>query len=172
MILTSTVLNLTLIADGIPFSTRAYWMRRTNQVLGERSGFPCPFAVFGTAVVNHTDTDGFGDLIRIGVNQNRQTGNPPLHGEIAAITNCTAILADPYGRFRLTASEAQAAFVGLTLYTNAESCPMTVLIGDVLANETDPYYLWQFDPAYPCPDDCSHFGNGTRCRVHTKEELR
>jgi purine nucleoside permease len=45
-------------------------------------------------------------------------------GEIAAIKNCTAILTDPNGKFRMTASEAQAAFVDLTLYTNAESCPM------------------------------------------------
>ncbi|KAE8156931.1 cytidine deaminase-like protein [Aspergillus tamarii] len=211
--------QVVLTTNGIPFSTRAYWMRRANQALGELSGSPCPFAPFGTAVVNHTDTDGFGDLICIGVNQNRQIGNPSLHGEIAAIANCTAILTDPYGRFRLTASEAQAAFADLTLYTNAESCPMcasairwagfkeyvygtsidtlvrkgwsqihisslevfqasldlmsrTVLIGDVLANETDPYFLWQFDPTYPCPDGCLHSGNGTRCRAFTRDELR
>lgn len=45
-------------------------------------------------------------------------------GEMAAIKNCTAILTDPNGRFNLTASEAEDAFADLTLYTNAESCPM------------------------------------------------
>ncbi|RAQ48237.1 hypothetical protein AFCA_013294 [Aspergillus flavus] len=218
-ILSSTIPNTTLIANDIPFSTRAYWMRRANKALDELSGSPCPFAAFGTAIVNHTDTDGLGDLICIGVNQNRQTGNPSLHGEIAAITNCTAVLTDPHGRFRLTASEAQAAFVDLTLYTNAESCPMcasairwagfkeyvygtsidtlvrkgwsqihisslevfqasldlspqTVLMGDVLVNETDPYFLWQYDPVYPCPEGCLRSGNGTSCRVFTSDELK
>jgi purine nucleoside permease len=45
-------------------------------------------------------------------------------GEIAAITNCTDILTDSRGDFRLTKSEAQSAFSDLSLYTNAESCPM------------------------------------------------
>lgn len=53
-------------------------------------------------------------------------------GEIAATTNCTAVLTDPHGRFRLTASEAQAAFVDLTLYTNAESCPMVRRLSPML----------------------------------------
>lgn len=45
-------------------------------------------------------------------------------GEIAAITNCTDILTDSQGDFRLSTSEAQSAFSDLSLYTNAESCPM------------------------------------------------
>lgn len=45
-------------------------------------------------------------------------------GEIAAIKNCTLILTDPKGDFRLTPSEAQDAFAEFSLYTNAESCPM------------------------------------------------
>lgn len=48
-------------------------------------------------------------------------------GEIAAITNCTAILTDPQGEFRLTPVEAQNAFSDLSLYSNAESCPMVRL---------------------------------------------
>ncbi|KAE8379991.1 cytidine deaminase-like protein [Aspergillus bertholletiae] len=219
-ILSSTVFpDPALTVNGIPFSTRAHWMRRANEALGELTHSPCPFAAFGTAIVNHTDTNGLGDLICIGVNQNRQTGNPALHGEIAAITNCTTVLTDPHGRFRLTTSEAQDAFADLTLYTNAESCPMcasairwagfreyvygtsidtlvqngwsqihisslevfqaswdlspqTLFMGDVLANETDPYFLWQFDPTYPCPDGCSRSGNGTRCRVSMRDELK
>lgn len=58
-------------------------MRQANKALDELSGSPCPFAAFGTAIVNHTDTDGLGDLICIGVNQNRQTGNPSLHGTLS-----------------------------------------------------------------------------------------
>ena len=45
-------------------------------------------------------------------------------GEIAAIANCTSILTDPTGRYNFTASQAQSAFSSLSLYTNAESCPM------------------------------------------------
>lgn len=47
-----------------------------------------------------------------------------MAGEMSAIKNCTAILTDPHGRYRMTASEAEDAFADLTLYTNAESCPM------------------------------------------------
>jgi tRNA(Arg) A34 adenosine deaminase TadA len=50
--------------------------------------------------------------------------NPHPTGEIAAIKNCTSILTDPNGKFRMSAPEAQEAFADLTLYTNAESCPM------------------------------------------------
>ena len=45
-------------------------------------------------------------------------------GEIAAIANCTAVMTDPEGPYNYTASQAQAAFKQLSLYTNAESCPM------------------------------------------------
>lgn len=45
-------------------------------------------------------------------------------GEIAAIQNCSAVLTDPSGPYNLSATEALAAFADLTLYTNAESCPM------------------------------------------------
>ena len=45
-------------------------------------------------------------------------------GEIAAIQNCTAVLTDPAGPYKLTPKQAQAAFADLSLYTNAESCPM------------------------------------------------
>ena len=43
---------------------------------------------------------------------------------MAAINNCTAIMTDPHGRYRLTPHDTLAAFRNLTLYTNAESCPM------------------------------------------------
>ena len=43
---------------------------------------------------------------------------------MAAINNCTAIMTDPHGRYRFTPHDTLAAFRNLTLYTNAESCPM------------------------------------------------
>lgn len=43
---------------------------------------------------------------------------------MAAIANCTAILTDPAGTYRFNTSQALAAFEDLSLYTNAESCPM------------------------------------------------
>ena len=69
-------------ADPIAYSTRAFWMRQANEALSLLSG-PCPFAAFGTAIVNHTATtsDGLGELICIGINENAKTGNPTLHGE-------------------------------------------------------------------------------------------
>lgn len=131
-----------LMVNGVSFKTRSRWMRLANQALGDLSGSPCPFAAFGTVIVNHTDST-VGELICMGVNENGKTGNPSLHGqrgqfhtiqnmanyiycigEIAALTNCTSILTDPRGKYRLTATEAAAAFTDLSLYTNAESCPM------------------------------------------------
>ncbi|OTB01568.1 hypothetical protein M426DRAFT_323330 [Hypoxylon sp. CI-4A] len=185
--------------DSIPYSTRAYWMRQANTALGS----PCPFAAFGTVIVNHTANDaGPGELVCAGANNRSSTGNPILHGEIVAINNCTQILTDPQGPYKLSPSEALNAFANLTLYTNAESCPMCAsairwagfkeyvygtsidtltakgwsqiqissaevfqkssglspsgtLIAGVLTNETDPYFLWQYDAEYPCPKGCS-----------------
>jgi hypothetical protein len=66
--------------DGVSFEIRARWMRLANQALSDISGSPCPFAAFGTVIVNHTDSP-VGKLICMGVNENRKTGNPALHGE-------------------------------------------------------------------------------------------
>jgi hypothetical protein len=71
----------TLSPDIIPYETRMYWMRRANAALAELAS-PCPFGAFGSVVVNHTDTmsDPKGKLVCMSVNQNRQKGNPTLHG--------------------------------------------------------------------------------------------
>lgn len=126
---------------------------------------------------------------------------------MAAISNCSSVLTDPNGPYRLTATEAAAAFADLSLYTNAESCPMCAsavrwagfreyiygtsidtliekgwgqirigsvdvfrqsfdlphqsrLVAEVLTNETDPYFLWQYDPSYPCPTGCERSSTG------------
>ncbi|KAJ2899482.1 hypothetical protein MKZ38_003039 [Zalerion maritima] len=181
-----------LSIEGISYSTRAYWMRMANEALYGVLGRPCPFAAFGTVIVNHTG-DGLGDLVCMGANSNKITGNPSMHGEMAAISNCSGIFMDPEGPYKMTASESQDAFTDLSLYTNAESCPMcasairwagfkeyiygtsidtliekgwgqirissievfrqsfdlgtvTSLIAEVLTNETDPYFFWQYNP--------------------------
>lgn len=131
---------------------------------------------------------------------------------MAAINNGTTVLTDPQGPYKLTASQAQKAFSSLSLYTNAESCPMcasairwagfkeyiygtsidtlikrgwgqirigsmevfeqsfdlanpTRLIGEVLTNETDPYFFWQYDPDYPCPKGCERQEGSCRSSV-------
>jgi hypothetical protein len=66
-----------LTVNGIPFSTRAHWMRQANLALGA----PCPFAAFGSVIVNHTATIGLGTLVCTGANSNSVTGNPTLHGD-------------------------------------------------------------------------------------------
>ncbi|KAI2620141.1 cytidine deaminase-like protein [Hypomontagnella submonticulosa] len=106
--------------NGIAFSTRAYWMRQANLALGH----PCPTAAFGTVIVNHTGNSGLGELVCVGANSISSTGNPTLHGEIVAINNCIQILTDTSGPYKLSPSDALAAFANLSLYTNAESCPM------------------------------------------------
>ena len=152
---TAVIGDSALTINGIPFSTRAYWMRRANEALAQLSS-ACPFAAFGSVIVNHTDPGGLGELVCIGANSNSGTGNPTLHGklrcpsgdalyfktrelnrtrkgEIAAISNCSSVLTDPNGPYKFSASEALAAFADLSLYTNAESCPM------VSASHTPPF---------------------------------
>ena len=111
-----------LTVNGIPPSTRAHWMRAANNAL-VASGSSCPFAAFGTAIVNHTSS-GDGELICIGVNTIADDGNPTLHGEIAAINNCTSVLRDPNGPYKLSPEETSEAWKQLSLYTTAEACPM------------------------------------------------
>ncbi|KAJ7472152.1 guanine deaminase [Mycena latifolia] len=201
-----------LSINSVPFSTRAFWMRRANAALAEL-GSPCPFSAFSSVIVNHT-APGLGELVCIGVNANRQTGDPTLHAEIAAIHNCSAILTDPSGPYKLSPVRALDAFAQLSLYTNAESCPMCAsavrwagfreyiygtsietlvqqgwgqirisslevfkqsfelpdparLIGEVLANETDPYLLWQFNPDYLYPAGCSRSASGSCAATKT-----
>ena len=35
------------------------------------------------------------------------------------------------------------------------------LIGNVLTNETDPYFAWQYNASSPCPGGCERDTNGT-----------
>jgi hypothetical protein len=58
-------------------------MRKANSALAELYT-PCPFAAFGSVIVNHTDLSHgpFGKLVCYSVNQNAQKGNPTLHGKL------------------------------------------------------------------------------------------
>ncbi|KAI0662938.1 cytidine deaminase-like protein [Cubamyces menziesii] len=120
--LESIVALPTLSINSVPIAVREGWMRRANAALAELAS-PCTFSAFASVIVNHTASDA-GELVCIGVNSNVNTGDPILHGEIAAIQNCTAVLTDPAGPYKFTPKQAQAAFADLSLYTNAESCPM------------------------------------------------
>ena len=107
----------------IALALREKWMRVAIQALHDLAS-PCPFSAFGAAIVNHTYSTPGGDLICIGVNTIADDGNPTLHGEIAAINNCTSVLRDPNGPYRLSPEQTSEAWKQLSLYTTAEACPM------------------------------------------------
>ena len=79
-----TLASSELTINNVPSSTRAYWMRRANAALADLTS-PCPFAAFGTAIVNHTSPgrNGLGELVCIGANAMTQDGNPTLHGTVS-----------------------------------------------------------------------------------------
>jgi hypothetical protein len=103
-------------------STRAHWIRHANAALPSLSS-SCPFMAFSTAIVNHSDTSlsPLGQLICLGVNDVLDSGNPTLHGEVAAINNCTEILRRREG---WKGEDVGKAWRELSLYTNGEPCPM------------------------------------------------
>ncbi|KAI4788367.1 hypothetical protein E4T44_13485 [Aureobasidium sp. EXF-8845] len=92
-------------------SPNAHWMLVASSANLAIS--PCPFAPYGTAVVNHTlslsNSSHFGELICTGVNDNHHSANPTLHGEMAAFVNCSDILTDPEGVYKLSANKAREA---------------------------------------------------------------
>jgi hypothetical protein len=67
-----------LTINGIPYATRVHWMRQANLALHA----PCPFAAFGSVIVNHTKTEGLGTVVCTGANANYKFGNPTLHGSL------------------------------------------------------------------------------------------
>lgn len=117
-VLATTAATETL-SPHVSLKTREHWMRVAISALPS----PCPFAAFGAAIVNHT-ASAKGELVCIGANSAHETGNPTHHGEIAAINNCTSVLTDPRGAYRLSPQEAYAAWQDLSLYTTGEPCPM------------------------------------------------
>lgn len=111
------------IASAASLEVREHWMQVAISVLHNLVS-PCPFAAFGTAIVNHTSSAGLGELVCLGANAVASTGNPTLHGEIAGINNCTLVLTDPSGPYGISPPEVPSAWKDLTLYTTAEPCPM------------------------------------------------
>lgn len=84
----ATIANPTLTINGVSFATRAHWMRLANEALSLIDGSTCPFAAFGSVIVNHTQhPDGLGELVCMGANSASRTGNPSLHGEMRPINN-------------------------------------------------------------------------------------
>ncbi|EFQ32122.1 cytidine and deoxycytidylate deaminase zinc-binding region [Colletotrichum graminicola] len=102
-----------LTVNSIPAEKRVEYMRKTNEALYRQSG-PCPFAAFGAIIVNHTSDE----VVCEGANF--RTGDPTIHGEISAINACTAKVT----KQGMTPTEIFAAWGDLSIYTNAESCPM------------------------------------------------
>lgn len=88
-------------------------MRKTNEALYIQSR-PCTFAAFGVITVNRT----FDYIVCEGANF--RTGDPTIHGEISAINTCMA----KFTEAGMTPTEIYAAWGDLSLYTNAESCPV------------------------------------------------
>ncbi|KAK2779582.1 cytidine and deoxycytidylate deaminase zinc-binding region [Colletotrichum kahawae] len=114
------------------------------------------------------------------------TAKVDLHGEISAINACTAKFTEQ----GMTPTEIYAAWGDLSIYTNAESCPMhnynvgwgvmtlssydvfqqsrqlpgyqTSMIGQILTNETDPLFSWQYNASAPCPNECFRVPSATR----------
>ncbi|KAK1585605.1 cytidine deaminase-like protein [Colletotrichum navitas] len=105
-----------LTVNSIPAEKRVEYMRKTNEALFRQSG-PCPFAAFGAIIVNHTSDE----VVCEGANF--RTGDPTIHGEISAINACTARFAEQ----GMTPTDIFAAWGDLSIYTNAESCPMVLL---------------------------------------------
>ena len=114
--------TLNTSSDALPLSTRAHWMQVASSANLAVSA--CPFAPYGTAVVNHTlsssNSSEPGDLICTGVNDNHLSGNPTLHGEMAAFANCSSTLTDPKGKYKFSVQEAREAWKSFSLYTTAE----------------------------------------------------
>ncbi|KAI8280786.1 6-methylsalicylic acid decarboxylase atA [Colletotrichum sp. SAR 10_98] len=87
----------------------------TNEALYRQSG-PCPFAAFGSIIVNHTSDE----VVCEGANF--RTGDP------TTINACTAKFTEQ----GMTPTQIYAAWGDLSIYTNAESCPMRALSERVL----------------------------------------
>ena len=56
----------------------------------------------------------------------------------------------------------QIAISSKELFEKSEKLPKkTAWISDVLANETDDLFAWQFDESAPCPNGCAR--DGSKC---------
>lgn len=68
-------------SDPVALHIREHWMRQANDALWLLAS-PCPFAAFGSVVVDHNGANGgLGELVCMGVNSAIKKGNPTLHGK-------------------------------------------------------------------------------------------
>ncbi|KAL0768832.1 hypothetical protein CaCOL14_008140 [Colletotrichum acutatum] len=169
-----------LTVNSIPATKRVEYMQKANEALFRQSG-PCPFAAFGTIIVNHTSDE----VVCEGANF--RTGDPTIHGEISAINACTAKFAEqgmtPTARVQFDGRVSKAEYVyGTTIQHNynvgwgvmtlssydvfqqSRQLPgyQTSMIGQILTNETDPLFSWQYNASAPCPNDCFRVPSATR----------
>jgi tRNA(Arg) A34 adenosine deaminase TadA len=72
-------------------------------------------------------------------------------------TSITTLIKLGWGQIRVSSME---------IFEKSFDLPyQTTLLGNVLANETDPYFSWQFNPEASCPQGCVR-GNSNRCIRH------
>lgn len=143
ILISGIVADSTSTINGVFFETQAHWMPLTNKALRDigdhraslRHSAPLS-SIIPTLPLTNWSVWASTRIARQGTQlytvqaDELQTLDLDvmnlivITGEISAINNCTNILTNPEGEFRLTASEAQYAFADLSLYTNTESCPM------------------------------------------------
>ena len=60
---------------------------------------------------------------------------------------------------------AQIRVPSIDIFRQSFDLPTSVrLLGEVLTNETDPLFFWQFNPDFPCPEGCARANSSGTCR--------
>lgn len=73
-------------------------------------------------------------------------------------TSIGTLIKAGWNQIRIKSQEIFAAAIVLE--------PSTDYIADVLSNETDPYFMWQYNQTYPCPMGCRRTGSDNICRPY------
>lgn len=68
-------------------------------------------------------------------------------------TSIETLIAQGWGQIRISSIDVFSQSFDLGTQTR--------LVGDLLTNETDPYFLWQYNPGYPCPSGCRRGSSGS-----------
>lgn len=75
--------------------------------------------------------------------------------ELVYGTRIDTLIERGWGQIRIKSSE---------VFRQSYDLPrITRLVGQVLANESDPLFSWQYDPSYKCPKGCSRDADATTC---------
>lgn len=60
---------------------------------------------------------------------------------------------------------SQISIYSEEVFENSWKLPsVTRLVPEVLTNETDPYFSWQYDESFPCPQGCGRTSDGKSCK--------